>query len=86
VDDPLEEIATIAIVEDSYVPPPSTGGKLILDQKAGKVYGMPKEFIELTMPLLAFAKEAKWTERRLLEACHALIRYDKLLGKSLDNL
>jgi DNA-directed RNA polymerase subunit RPC12/RpoP len=86
VDCELETVSTIAIAPDDYDPAPATGGKLVLDKRAGKIYGMPNEFIELTMPLLAFAKEAKWTERRLLEACHALIRYDKLLGKSLDTI
>lgn len=85
IDCELEKVSIITTAPDDYQPVKPTGGKLVLNKRAGKIYGMPTEFIELTLPLLTFAKEAKWTERRLLEACHALIKYDQLLGKSLDS-
>jgi hypothetical protein len=75
-----ETMESIIPVDDNYKRPKVQGGLIVVNQKAGGIFGVSQQVLDLVMPLLGAAKSFGWTEKQLLEACKSLIDYDKMIG------
>ena len=79
-DKKVEVMDNIIPVDDNYKRPKVCGGLIVVNKKAGGVFGVSQDVLDKVMPLLAAGKTLGWTEKQLREACKALLAYDKLIG------